>query len=106
MGAQQLPVYQECAIGLNGKIQPAPKLQLMAFLVFCKGLGDLCCNIVVALDEGLNNLKVLGFDKKKKAYFLRSCNEDKERYADIYPKELQIQGVAVCVTHKLGKINV
>lgn len=63
-------------------------------------IGD----IVVALDEGLNNLKVLGFDKKKKAYFLRSCNEDKERYADIYPKELQIQGVAVCVTHKLGKI--
>ena len=65
-------------------------------------IGD----IVVALDEGLNNLKVLGFDKKKKAYFLRSCNEDKERYADIYPKELQIQGVAVCVTHKLGKMNV
>ena len=65
-------------------------------------IGD----IVVALDEGLNNLKVLGFDKKKKAYFLRSCNEDKERYADIYPKELQIQGVAVCVTHKLGKMDV
>ena len=65
-------------------------------------IGD----IVVALDEGVNNLKVLGFDKKQKAYFLRSCNEDKERYADIYPKELQIQGVAVCVTHKLGKMNV
>ena len=63
-------------------------------------IGD----IVVALDEGLNNLKVLGFDKKKKAYFLRSCNEDKERYADIYPEALQIQGVAVSVTHKLGKI--
>jgi len=65
-------------------------------------IGD----IVVALDQGVNNLKVLDFDTHKKAYFLRSCNEDKERYADIYPKELQIQGVAVCVTHKLGKTNV
>jgi len=63
-------------------------------------IGD----IVVALDQGVNNLKVLGYDKKKKAYFLRSCNEDKERYADIYPEALQIQGVAVSVTHKLGKI--
>jgi len=65
-------------------------------------IGD----IVVALDQGVNNLKVLGFDTKKKAYFLRSCNEDKERYADIYPEDLQIQGVAVCVTHKLLKMNV
>ena len=65
-------------------------------------IGD----IVVALDQGVNNLKVLGFDKNKKVYFLRSCNEDKERYADIYPEELQIQGVAVCVTHKLLKVNV
>ena len=65
-------------------------------------IGD----IVVALDQGVNNLKVLGFDKSKKVYFLRSCNEDKERYADIYPEELQIQGVAVCVTHKLLKVNV
>lgn len=64
-------------------------------------IGD----IVVALEQGENNLKVLGFDTKKKAYFLRSCNEDKERYADIYPRELQIQGVAVCVTHKLLKMN-
>ena len=63
-------------------------------------IGD----IVVALDQGVNNLKVLGYDKKRKAYFLRSCNEDKERYADIYPEALQIQGVAVSVTHKLGKI--
>ena len=65
-------------------------------------IGD----IVVALDQGVNNLKVLGFDTKKKAYFLRSCNEDKERYADIYPEELQIQGVAVCMTHKLLKMNI
>ena len=63
-------------------------------------IGD----IVVALDQGVNNLKVLGYDKKRKAYFLRSCNKDKERYADIYPEALQIQGVAVSVTHKLGKI--
>ena len=63
-------------------------------------IGD----IVVALDQGVNNLKVLGYDKKRKTYFLRSCNEDKERYADIYPEALQIQGVAVSVTHKLGKI--
>lgn len=63
-------------------------------------IGD----IVVALDQGVNNLKVLSYDKKRNAYFLRSCNEDKERYADIYPEALQIQGVAVCVTHKLGKI--
>ena len=65
-------------------------------------IGD----IVVALDQGVNNLKVLGFDTKKKAYFLRSCNEDKERYADIYPEDLQIQGVAVCVTHRLLKMNI
>jgi repressor LexA len=63
-------------------------------------IGD----IVVALDQGVNNLKVLGYDKKRNAYFLRACNEDKERYADIYPEALQIQGVAVSVTHKLGKI--
>ena len=65
-------------------------------------IGD----IVVALDQGVNNLKVLGFDTKKKAYFLRSCNEDKERYSDIYPEELQIQGIAVCVTHRLSKMNI
>jgi len=65
-------------------------------------IGD----IVVALDQGVNNLKVLGFYTKKKAYFLRSCNEDKERYSDIYPEELQIQGIAVCVTHRLLKMNI
>ena len=65
-------------------------------------IGD----IVVALDQGVNNLKVLGFYTKKKAYFLRSCNEDKERYSDIYPEELQIQGIAVCVTHRLNKMNI
>ncbi len=28
-----------------------------------------------------------------------------EGYADDYPEELQIQGVAVCVMHKLGKMQ-
>ena len=64
-------------------------------------IGD----IVVALDRGVNNLKVLAYDKENNAYFLRSCNDDKKRYADIYPEQLQIQGVATCVTHKLGKVN-
>ena len=63
-------------------------------------IGD----IVVALDQGVNNLKVLGFNHNKGAYFLRSCNEDKERYGDTYPEELQIQGVAVCVAHRLKKM--
>jgi hypothetical protein len=54
----------------------------------------------------MNNLKVLGYNKKRERYFLRSCNEDRERYADIYPDELQIQGVAVCVSKKLGKVDV
>ena len=65
-------------------------------------IGD----IIVALDQGMNNLKVLGYNKKRERYFLRSCNEDRERYADIYPDELQIQGVAVCVSKKLGKVTI
>ena len=63
-------------------------------------------DIIVALDQGANNLKVLGFNKKRERYFLRSCNSDRERYADIYPDELQIQGVAVCVSKKLGKVTI
>ena len=62
-------------------------------------IGD----IVVALDGGLNNLKVLGYNNAKGRYFLRSCNEDKKRYGDIYPEELKIQGIAVCVAHRLKK---
>ena len=63
-------------------------------------------DIIVALDQGMNNLKVLGYNKKRERYFLRSCNEDRERYADIFPDELQIQGVAVCVSKKLGKVTI
>ena len=63
-------------------------------------------DIIVALDQGMNNLKVLGYNKKRERYFLRSCNQDRERYADIYPDELRIQGVAVCVSKKLGKVDV
>jgi len=65
-------------------------------------IGD----IVVALDQGVNNLKALGFSKKRDRYFLRSCNEDRERYRDIYPEDLRIQGVAVCVSKKLRKVDV
>lgn len=54
---------------------------------------------VVALYEGKNNLKLL--QKEDDKYILRSCNRDKEMYPDIVPEDLQIQGVAVCVTHKL-----
>ena len=56
---------------------------------------------VVALYEGLNNLKELVCDNGR--YILRSCNEDKETYPDIYPRDLKIQGVAVCVMHRLKK---
>ena len=56
---------------------------------------------VVALYEGLNNLKELVIDNGR--YILRSCNEDKETYPDIYPRDLKIQGVAVCAMHRLKK---
>lgn len=65
-------------------------------------IGD----IVVALDQGVNNLKALGYSKKRGRYFLRSCNEDRARYRDIYPEDLRIQGVAVCVSKKLRKVDV
>ena len=61
-------------------------------------IGD----IVVALYDNLSNLKVLGYDEEKEQYYLRSCNKDKKTYADIYMTDLQVQGVAVGVYHKLG----
>ena len=60
-------------------------------------IGD----IVVALYDNLSNLKVLGYDGEKEQYFLRSRNPDREKYADIYVNELQVQGIAVGVYHKL-----
>ena len=58
-------------------------------------------DIVVALYDNLSNLKVLGYDDEKEQYYLHSCNEDKQKYADIYVTDLQVQGVAVGVYHKL-----
>ena len=63
-------------------------------------------DIVVALMSGMNNLKVLGFDNHYHRYVLKSCNVDKTKYPDIpVEAELRIQGVAVCVSHRLGKVD-
>ena len=59
-------------------------------------------DIVVALYDNLSNLKVLCYDEEKAQYYLRSCNKDKRTYANIYVTDLQVQGVAVGVYHKLG----
>lgn len=58
-------------------------------------------DIVVALYDNLSNLKELGYDREKEQYFLRSRNPDRKKYADIYVADLQVQGVAVGVYHKL-----
>lgn len=55
--------------------------------------------LIVALYDGLNNLKQLAYDNDERRYVLRSCNEDKEAYPDIPFEELTIQGVAVGVYH-------
>lgn len=55
--------------------------------------------LIVALYDGLNNLKQLAYDDDDHRYVLRSCNEDKESYPDIPFEELTIQGVAVGVYH-------
>ena len=55
--------------------------------------------LVVALYEGLNNLKKLV--REGNGYVLRSCNPDSERYPDIPVKNLEVQGVAVGVYHGL-----
>ena len=57
--------------------------------------------LIVALYDGLNNLKQLAYDDDERRYVLRSCNEDKEAYPDIPFEELTIQGVAVGVYHRL-----
>ena len=56
-------------------------------------------DLIVALYDGLNNLKQLAYDDDERRYVLRSCNEDKEAYPDIPFEELTIQGVAVGVYH-------
>lgn len=61
-------------------------------------------DIVVALYEGVSNLKVLIKDYKNKKVILRSCNQDKDNYPDIILDEVKIQGIAISVTHKLEKI--
>ena len=54
----------------------------------------------IALFDGKNNLKKLGFDPKNKKYILHSCNPDTEKYPDIIVDELQIQGVVKGSYHK------
>lgn len=56
-------------------------------------------DLIVALYDGLNNLKQLAYDDDERRYVLRSCNEDKGSYPDIPFEELTIQGVAVGVYH-------
>lgn len=62
-------------------------------------------DIVVALYEGVSNLKVLIKDYKNKKFILRSCNQDKDNYPDIILDKVNIQGIAVSVTHKLERIS-
>ena len=57
-------------------------------------------DLVIALFDGKNNLKKLGFDPKKKKYILHSCNPDTKAYPDIIVDELQIQGVVKGSYHK------
>ena len=63
-------------------------------------------DVVVALLEGKNNLKV--FLRDDNQVILRSCNKERtEDYPDIIvgeDEELRIQGLAVGVYHKFGKI--
>lgn len=58
--------------------------------------------LVVALYEGLNNLKRLV--ESDEGFILRSCNPDKEQFPDILPGELTIQGVAVGVYHDFSNV--
>ena len=51
-----------------------------------------------------NNLKVLRKTYDGKEYFLESRNSDKNEYPDIYVRDLEVQGVAVSVIHRLQKV--
>lgn len=57
-------------------------------------------DLVIALFDGKNNLKKLGFDQKNKKFILHSCNPDTESYPDIIVDDLQIQGVVKGSYHK------
>ena len=57
-------------------------------------------DLVIALFDGKNNLKKLGFDPNNKKYILHSCNPDTKTYSDIIVDELQIQGVVKGSYHK------
>jgi len=62
-------------------------------------------DIVVALMDGVNNLKVLAKGDDEVVCYLRSRNADKERYPDIpVTNELRIQGVARYVIHQFGRL--
>lgn len=50
-------------------------------------------DIIVALSDGMCNLKYLYFDKEKRCALLRSANKNK-KYPDIEIQNLEVQGVA------------
>lgn len=56
--------------------------------------------LIIALSDGKNNLKKLHLDDENQKYVLRSCNPDKNTYADIVVDELKMQGVVIGVYHK------
>ena len=58
--------------------------------------------LIIALSEGKNNLKRLRRDEEHRRFVLESCNPDKEAYPDIVTEELQVQGIAIGVYHRLA----
>ena len=60
-------------------------------------------DLIIALSDGKNNLKKLALDEENQKYILQSCNPDKEAFPDIIVDELQIQGIAIGVYHRLEK---
>ena len=60
-------------------------------------------DLIIALSDGKNNLKKLALDEKNQKYILQSCNPDKDAFPDIIVDELQIQGIAIGVYHRLEK---
>ena len=48
-------------------------------------------------------MKKLALDEENQKYILQSCNPDKEAFPDIIVDELQIQGIAIGVYHRLEK---